>query len=182
LPVNLISFNGKQKGIRNELRWDVENETNLGFYELERSIDGRNFDKVANITATGNRFYNFVDDIGLLSSNVFFYRLKMIDNDGAYRYSAIVKLSSFVTAGFVEVTPNPFGEKLVVRIESPNAQRANLILTDISGRRLLGKQVQLQQGNNVFEIPEVAGLSKGIYMLTVVQGDNRKTIKVIKGD
>jgi hypothetical protein len=106
----------------------------------------------------------------------------MIDNDGAYRYSAIVKLSSFVTAGFVEVTPNPFGEKLVVRIESPNAQRANLILTDISGRRLLGKQVQLQQGNNVFEIPEVAGLSKGIYMLTVVQGDNRKTIKVIKGD
>jgi hypothetical protein len=42
--------------------------------------------------------------------------------------------------------------------------------------------VQLQQGNNVFEIPEVAGLSKGIYMLTVVQGDNRKTIKVIKGD
>lgn len=182
LPVNLISFNGKQLGIRNELRWDVENEINLGYYELERSIDGRNFDKVAKITATGNRFYNFVDDIGLLSSNVFFYRLKMIDNDGAYRYSAIVKLSSFVTAGFVEVTPNPFGEKLVVRIESPNAQRANLILTDISGRRLLGKQVQLQQGNNVFEIPEVAGLSKGIYMLTVVQGDNRRTIKVIKGD
>jgi hypothetical protein len=106
----------------------------------------------------------------------------MIDNDAAYRYSSIVKLSSFVTADFVEVTPNPFAEKLVVRIESANTQRANLILTDMSGRRLLGKQVNLQQGNNVFEIPEVAGLAKGIYMLTVVQGDNRRTIKLIKGE
>ena len=182
LPVTITSFTGKNTGVNNFLKWDVTNEQGLSRYELERSVNGRDFISVATITATGNSSYNFTDNVASLSDPVYFYRLRMIDNDGSYKYSAVVRLSVVARAGFVEVAPNPFMQQLNVRIESGIQDQATLLLTDLSGRQLLRKTVQLLAGNNAFELKDVAGFAKGVYLLTVVTSQHTQSIKITKGN
>jgi hypothetical protein len=37
-------------------------------------------------------------------------------------------------------------------------------------------------GNNVFEITEAAGVTKGVYMLRIVTAAQTQTIKIVKGN
>ncbi len=62
LPVTLISFTGKNSGKTNVLSWEVANEENLNYYELQRSTDGQNFFDISKINATGKSEYNYSDN------------------------------------------------------------------------------------------------------------------------
>ncbi|MEO8771598.1 MAG: alpha-amylase family glycosyl hydrolase [Ferruginibacter sp.] len=181
LPVTLTSFNGKNNGKNNLLFWGVNNEVELASYDLQRSLDAQNFETVGNVTATGNSNYNYTDDISGVIAPAYFYRLKMVDKDGGYQYSPIVKINVSVNGGFMEVNPNPFKEVLNVNIESTIKDVAAISISDISGRLLLKKSVTLSAGNNAFEIKEAAGLSSGIYVMTIKTSQQKQSIKIVKG-
>ncbi|MFT3911322.1 MAG: alpha-amylase family glycosyl hydrolase [Ferruginibacter sp.] len=181
LPVSITSFNGRNNGKNNLLSWKVENEQDLDHYELERSINGKDFIQAGNITATGNGNYTYTDDISSVRSTVYFYRLKSVDKDGDFKYSGIVKINVTANAGFIEVNPNPFPETLFVNIESAIKDEATIAVTDLSGRQLLKKVIGIAAGNNTLEIKEAANLNKGMYILTVNTSAQRQSIKIVKG-
>lgn len=95
LPVNLVSFTGTNSGSINVLRWNSATEINSNRYEVERSVDGRNFQKTGSVrsanAATGAA-YSYNDNISHLFVKTFYYRLKMVDNDGKYSYSNVVSI------------------------------------------------------------------------------------------
>jgi 1,4-alpha-glucan branching enzyme len=182
LPVSVTSFTGKNSGLVNQLKWNVTGEQNLSHYELERSLDGRSFTSVATITAMGRSSYAYADNISTIPSPVFFYRLRMVDADGSYRYSSVVKLNIVSRAGFIEVAPNPFSAKLTVRIESETQDMATIVVNDLGGRQLLRMQKQLQSGNNAFDITEAGKFANGVYMVTITTKESTQTIKVTKGN
>ena len=181
IPVTLISFNGKNSGNINQLSWTVNNEQDLSRYELERSTDGLHFNTVGNITATGNNQYSYNDNINGISASVYYYRLKSIDKDGNFKYSAIVRIRTLTKGWIVEAT-NPFTEKIQVNIESPVKDEGMLILTDLSGKQLVKQHITLSPGNNAFEITEAGRFAKGIYMLSVMSSQQKQTIKIVKGN
>jgi 1,4-alpha-glucan branching enzyme len=108
LPVTLVSFTGKNNGNTNLLSWKVDNENGLNYYELEQSIDGQKFSTIAQIKATGNSNYSYADNISSAASLLYYYRLKMVDIDGNYKYCPIVKIAIHAKGRFVVVNPNPF--------------------------------------------------------------------------
>jgi glycosidase len=181
IPVTLVSFNGKNNGVNNILSWAVNNEDNLRRYELERSIDGVHYANVGNLNATGNSNYSYTDNIAGINANIFYYRLKSVDQDGNFKYSIIVKIHTSVKGWIVEATPNPFKEKIQVNIESPVKDNAVLVLSDISGKQLHKQNISLLPGNNAFEIPGAAKFVPGVYILSLVATDQKQTIKIIKG-
>jgi uncharacterized repeat protein (TIGR03803 family) len=181
LPVTWISFTGKNIGRSNELSWKVGTELNLNYYELQRSVDGQNFKEVAQIKATGNNAYSFIDPISSSSSSLFYYRLKSVDKDGHFKFSDVIKIK-ISQKGFIVVNPNPFKNKLVVQVESPIRDRTSFILTDMSGRRLFKETKMLSNGTNTIEINETERLSKGTYLLTIIESDQTQSIKVVKGN
>ncbi|MEO6669888.1 MAG: T9SS type A sorting domain-containing protein, partial [Ferruginibacter sp.] len=181
LPVTLTSFNGKNNGKSNLLFWGVNNEENLGSYDLQRSLNAQDFETVANVTATGNSNYNYTDDISGIIAPAYFYRLKMVDKDGNYKYSPVVKITVSVNGGFIEVNPNPFKEILNVNIESTIKDVAAISISDMSGRLLLKKSVAVSAGNNAFEIKEAAGLARGMYVMTIKTSQQKQSIKIVKG-
>jgi len=149
---------------------------------LERSTNGQTFSFVSKIIATGKSSYNYSDNISTSNSPVYFYRLKSIDKDGRFSYSAVVKLRLLSKGIFAQVSPNPFVEKLNVNIESSIKDNAILVITDFSGRQLYKKIIALSPGNNAFEINEASKLSKGNYLLTIISSQQTQSIKVIKGN
>ncbi len=182
LPVTVTSFTGKNNGLANLLKWNVTNEQNLSHYELERSVNGRDFGPVANLTATGSSTYAYTDNIATLSEPVYFYRLKIVDADGSFRYSAVVRINVVSRGGFVEVAPNPFVQKLNLRIDSDIQDQALILVADMSGKQLYRQTHQLLNGNNVIEINDASKFARGVYMVTVITKENRQTIKVTKGN
>ena len=106
----------------------------------------------------------------------------MVDADGSYRYSSVVKMNIVSRAGFIEVAPNPFGAKLTVRIESEIQDQATIVVSDLGGRQLVRMQKQLQSGNNAFDITEAGKFANGVYMVTITTKESTQTIKVTKGN
>lgn len=178
LPVTITNFNGRNNGSANTLTWLVENEVNFAGYELQRSENGRDFTSIANITATGSRQYSYTDND--LKQPFYFYRLKSIDLDGTYAYSAVVKLNGPVKNISIAATPNPFGNVMKLNIASPQKEAATLILTDLSGKTILQKNVNLLEGINNIEIDQLHTLASGTYILNLVSAQNKTSIRVMK--
>jgi 1,4-alpha-glucan branching enzyme len=180
LPVTIVNFSGKEESIGNVLSWNVANELNLSHYELEKSTDGQNFSFVAKINADGRKNYSYTDD-DVENSPVNYYRLKSVDMDGNFNYSGIVKIKTKnATLWSAEVSPNPVSEKIYLKIESPAQDKATVIITDLSGRRLYKENISISDGNNSFEINKSANFSNGTYFISIFSTQQTKTIKVIK--
>ena len=180
LPVTIVNFSGKEESIGNVLSWNVANELNLSHYELEKSTDGQNFSFVAKINADERKNYSYTDD-DVENSPVNYYRLKSVDMDGNFNYSGIVKIKTKnATLWSAEVSPNPVSEKIYLKIESPAQDKATVIITDLSGRRLYKENISISDGNNSFEINKSANFSNGTYFISIFSTQQTKTIKVIK--
>jgi uncharacterized repeat protein (TIGR03803 family) len=182
LPVTITHFSGKTDGDANGLFWETENEESLSYYELQRSRDGQSFTDVFQTLANGNTNYSYNDYLDAPTSPVYFYRLKMVDKDGHFKYSDIIKLSRNINANFVKATPNPFKDRIVVTIKVTAPGKVTFVLTDLSGSSLLIQNNQLYAGTNVFDLDEAKAIPKGIYLLRVVQAQRSQTIKIVKGD
>jgi len=182
LPVTLVSFSGKNNGNANVLSWKVDNENDLNYYELQQSFDGKNFSLVAQITASAIYDYSYADNISSASSLIYYYRLKMVDKDGNFKYSPVVKISRQAKGKFASVNPNPFKQKLLVSVESLVPDKATFIINDIDGRQLYKQTKNLTNGTNLIEIKDAGKFSKGTYFLTIIESQQIQSIKIVKGN
>jgi hypothetical protein len=141
---------------------------------------------IGTIIASGNsnlsKTYQYSDNISNNPLPVYYYRLKMVDMDGKFRYSMIAKIRMSSKGIFVEVAPNPFKEQLQLRVNVETAQQdeANIILSDMSGKVLFRKTSLLKKGNNAITIDEVKQFASGVYLLQISTSQQKQTIKVVK--
>lgn len=85
LPVELLTFSGQQEERTIGLNWITASEINSDHFLLERSIDGKTFELIANVNAAGNSssVLNYkIYDVQPPLAKVIYYRLRQIDKDG----------------------------------------------------------------------------------------------------
>lgn len=161
LPVTLVSFKASSEGSTALLSWSTSSETNSDRFDVERSQNGKKWDKIGSVRSnresTSQLFYSFQDPQPLEGQNL--YRLKMIDLDETFAYSHIENLK-FASTTFLY--PNP------VR----NAENLNLNLTDWS--KIKQVKVVNALGKTVFEASNALStgistrnLSSGSYVVQV---------------
>ncbi len=181
LPVKLVSFSGEYTNQANLLRWKITDAVNLSRFTIERSIDGISFSRVEDLPVTGSSQSDFsFTDRALPNTNTWFYRLKLVDIDGSYKYSSVIKLKSGLQQqAALSVYPNPVtGQQVNVFVQS--AERypaARLSLTDLAGGELGSKSVAVERGVNNFVLNTPA-VSAGIYLLKLKLPDNQLIIKI----
>ena len=101
LPITLSSFTGIWNGKAPELRWTTQLEINNSYFDLERSFNGRNFERAGVVSGQINSSvitnYQFTDYAVSNTTGLVYYRLKQVDVDGRFSYSNIivVKNSNF---------------------------------------------------------------------------------------
>lgn len=182
LPVNLISFKAKLMNNTVQLNWQVANETNFSGYEIERSSDGLSFQNLGLVAATGgNGLINYNHNNALTSAGIYYYRLKLIDNDGTFKYSYLVSVNSksVIANQAIRVTPNPFVDKVTLHYEASKAGKLELQLTDVIGRQLKKNQYSVITGAN--ELLFATGdLPKAVYLLKIIAEDGVWIEKLFK--
>ena len=171
LPLRLLSFSGTNISGCNKLQWQTANEINTNKFLVERSTDGLQFNGIGSKDAVGagNNRYQFSDCAG--NSKDHFYRLKMVDVDGSFTYSSIVRLNTGANSSLV-IYPNP--AKDVVLISSDDASLLNSVLRVVSADGRAVKQTILR--SLPFTLP-VSDLLPGLYQLHFKNG---KTLKMMK--
>ena len=177
LPVTLLDLTVQKAGTHSILQWKTEAELNNSYFCVQRSTDGRRFDSIGSVqgagTASLQRGYSFTDDAP--STGVNFYRLKQVDIDGNFTYSAIVSDNFGISQQFAAY-PNPAARSIYLVIP-PNIAGSTVRISDAGGRTV---QVRQLGSNAPSQFLDIQSLAAGIYHLTLVQGAVSSTVTVIK--
>lgn len=172
LPLTLVSFTGKQKDKGIVLQWITAHEVNTAGFEVERSVNGSGFTKIATVAPHSTFSYSYTDN-STTTGSVYNYRLKMLDNDGSYTYSSTLSFvyAAQAAAGYV-VYPNPAtGSNLYIRPLNGNAN-VRVDVLDMNGRTWYSGKLAGARGNaGRYEI-RVDQLPAGMYVLRIA--DNKE--------
>jgi hypothetical protein len=170
--LQLLSFNGTLKNnTTTNLTWKTTNEYNTSHFVVERSINAQQFAEIGTVTASGNGApeanYTFDDqEVELLNSEQVYYRLKMFDRNGVYRYSNVVRVNLPGLQNDVSISPNPVGSEVNASITAAAAGSADWMIIDNGGRVLLQNTTLLKKGTNALSI-YIGQLAAGSYYLKI---------------
>ncbi|MBC7534742.1 MAG: T9SS type A sorting domain-containing protein, partial [Ferruginibacter sp.] len=171
VPLRLLSFQVTKSNNQTFLNWSTENEINTSHFEIERSADGRVFNKIGNIRSNnlpGNNNYHFTDQLPLQPTN--YYRIKQVDIDGDYSYSETKEIN-FERSPVISVSPNP--SKNILSINgAENYEEIQII--NISG-------LLLRKMKSVGNIQvDISNLPAGKYFLKLSGKTGSKTVQFVK--
>ncbi len=181
LNADIITFNGALVANKARLNWEVTGEKDLSRYEIEKSIDGRSFIKTGEVQAQNLdplSQYQFSDN-DFISSTIY-YRLKMIRQDGLFKYSRVIMLSTKDIVFEVKYLSNPVRNNINIQYAMPNTGNAELSLYNATGGLMFKRLLPAVKGMNdaVIEIP--AGFSNGFYTLKLSNGATSISRKIMK--
>ncbi len=176
LPLELLSFTTTPKSKTIQLDWTSNNEINFAGYELQRSTDGKNFDKIAWIESKANPLstesYIYIDQT-VRSGIVYYYRLKMIDTDGSFVYSPTRSARLEEVWGNPFLYPNPTDQSSTLIFNAPVEGNGNLTIFDSTGRLVLIQEINFSRGPNSYEV-NLGYLAKGSYFMKFSEGPKVK--------
>lgn len=184
LPVEFTSFSAETDRAGVLLKWQTAKEENNDYFQIERSIDGRNFSTLGKIDGNGttNNFsnYTFLDEKPAAGIN--YYRLKQVDYDGAFEYSDIASAQFGDGSATVVVYPNPFSDQLTLSLPTGsdiNDRASNPVLkiTNLHGQ-VIKQEALVSTPNHSLNLGDLAA---GTYILQVYQdGQVSTTQRLVK--
>ena len=162
LPVTLIRFTAVAEGKTALLSWATTEETNSDRFEVERSADGKKWGRIGSVAASGESKvrvdYTFADNAPITGENL--YRLKMVDKDNTFAYSAIRHVR--IEGEAIRPYPNPVSDRLLI---GNYAAVKEVSVKNTAGQSLL--QVRKLSSDGI----DVSKLAPGIYAITVTLFD-----------
>ena len=167
LPIELIYFNCSYSKNSNSLSWTTASEVNNDHFEVERSLDGLNFEVIGKKKGAGNSLtkieYSFFDQNS--PKGISYYRLKQIDLDGKYTYSEICTVTNKGTEG-VSFYPNPVRNDLTIDYYTDNSKPNSISVTDVLGKLIQVKTSFVDSKTTI----DCSDLVDGIYFVKVIIG------------
>ncbi len=181
LPVVLSSFTAQLKNRITNLLWSSATEINTSHFDIEYSNNGSEFAKVGSVQAQGNsstaKQYSYQHIIN--EQPVHFYRLKMVDKDGKFAYSNIVRLKNAVKSFEASVYPTVVTNAATLSITSKEKGNAVITVTSMDGKRMLQKNIVLIEGSQTMPL-HLENLTKGSYIVSIRVNSDIESYTIIK--
>jgi uncharacterized repeat protein (TIGR01451 family) len=182
LPVTILDFAALYKSPYGELTWRTANEIAFNRFEIERSVDGLNFAQVGKVLAhqtTGVSRYYYNDDLNAVLSSTIYYRLRLIDANGRFKYSGIIVLTKKGIEN-TRLIPNPVTNgRCFLYFQSNLAGLAKIDVLDQNGIVVNTMTVTIQKGSNNIQLMGLSTLSGGTYYVRFVNDSNEWKQKII---
>jgi len=183
LPLDLISFNGRNRGDYNELTWLTENEINVSHFVIEKSRDGINFEEFSivpsfNIPNIRNEYSS--RDINPYSE-LTYYRLITNDLDGTISKSNVIAINSPKNSSVGVIYPNPMENILNYKVDSETQEDLEVKVVDVLGKIVLKYESKLSAGLNTISI-DVSDILSGNYTILITHKNSGVTnsTKILK--
>ena len=178
LPVKLISFTAEavQSGV--SLKWKVGTEDNVNAYDVLRKVGTSDFVKIGSVKARGIANYGFTDPSPIAGVN--YYRLKVVDNDGAFKLEDPKAVNFDFNAQEIVVYPNPIqGNQINISLKKYSAGKYNYTLNNAAGSTVQKGSFNYD-GASAATIKVAETLGAGVYILQVNKGSESFQVKLVK--
>ena len=183
LPVHLIRFQGNlNKNNKVTLTWTAADNETVDHFEIERSVNGKDFTTAAMVFATdkfGVEDYTYAETIN--SNDKVMFRLKMFDKHQDVDYSKILVFQPKTSnTNEIKVYGNPVNDKLTFSYTSNTTQTVNIKVYDLTGKTVMSQKVNSLEGSNMMSLPLSSTFKTGMYVVEVSNGTDRQTAKFVK--
>jgi len=189
-PTSLNDFAGLYNdGGHVLLKWATNYELNSNRFEIERTLDGKDWQTAGTIKASGTsavkNIYEFTDHVAKNTAlkRDLYYRLKQIDDQGKVAVSRILVVRVYNTPAvkMMSVTPSPAVNDIAVTAQLNESGYIAMKILNADGAIVMNKSSKADAGNNSFIMEGSSHLQPGAYMLDVsVNSKERMLVKLIK--
>jgi hypothetical protein len=185
LPVELTSFTAKQSANGTELRWTTATEVNNFGFEIERAYllnDNTTWKKIGFIRGNGTcnspKSYSFTESISTNAKTL--YRLKQLDNNGAFKYSSTIEVGSVILKyDLSQNYPNPFNPSTLITYSIPISSNVIVKVYNVLGK-LITTLVNENQEAGIYKVNfDAKSLSNGIYFYKIQAGSYTAVKKML---
>jgi hypothetical protein len=172
LPLELLSFEGRQVNKDAVLSWKTISEKKIATYQIERSADSRNFKYAGEVAAQlpgNNNIHNYTwtDEDVFANGATWYYRLKIVHEDGTPVYAPVIRIQAGKAEEGLIVYPNPLRGNILNVLAGNNAMTsADLVVTDIMGREQI-RRTGLSIEKNIPLQLNTATLKPGLYWIRI---------------
>jgi hypothetical protein len=159
-----------------KLTWNNPMHKDAIAYEVERSVPGKPFAKIATLRAdallTAGAFtYN--DDQAGTTKNI--YRIREVNQASQYSYSNIVTVQADLLAkDRIQLLQNQDRSKLYLNINTETNAEGSVAVYSVSGELLYVQKFRLWKGNNSIEVNSSRLLANQLKIATVYVGNELK--------
>ena len=175
VPVNWLYVKAQLVANTTQVHWATASESNTKNFVVEWSTNGVSFAAVGNVNAAGNssNVSSYNNAHINPASGINYYRIKQVDADGRFTYSAIVKINNIATKQLV-IYPNPATTFIQLNLRSKIKTLVQIF--DAQGRQVITQYIS----NPPLYKVDISALSKGKYMVQVSDGVTLQTGGFIK--
>lgn len=159
LSLHIRWFDGEVQGKDAILEWEMTEEHALESFSVERSVDGRGFQRVGLYAASAGFNTRYIlTDTTVPAGRPVYYRLRVLELNGASRYSRTLSLRRTPDTPLpLSLSPNPAVNGLRI---SGFYEPASIWIFSADGRLVMTRDVA-HEG----DVLDISGLARGMYFL-----------------
>jgi hypothetical protein len=185
LPVEWLSFTAQwlTAGETAQLNWSTASEKNNSHFTILSSIDGQNWEEVAQVNGAGTTNnisnYTFIDNslkhLNTSTPKHVYYRLMQTDYNGQFSFSEVRELT-LEPQSEISVSPNP-GSHQVITLKQPALSDLPYIIVDVQGRQVGSGIIPIGRMQCLVDLQH---LPAGVYFLSIEQTGKKENTKLIR--
>jgi Secretion system C-terminal sorting domain len=178
LAAHQILLAAKAKEQQHLLNWQSTNTVNCSSFEVQSSLDGFMFEKVADVHCTDfekdNNLYTFNNNN--VANKKQYYRIKQVDKTANKIYSNIVAINARLQDfELMKVAPNPTTDWLYIQLDN-EFESTHISILDAFGRVQFNKNITTKNNYAI----DMSKYSNGIYTLIARSGNKVIVKKIVK--
>ena len=183
LATRMLSFTGRLNNGRSILQWSTSEETEEILFDIEKSLDGNNFQLINTINGNNDpsavrNNYSFTDPE--LVTGKAYYRIRMRTLSSQVSYTRTLMLETGPVSFAFATVINPFSNALHFDITAVRDGKARAELVDAFGKVVKRLSFDLHQGVNQLSFDGTSSLAAGMYVLRVESAGMMIMRKVVK--
>lgn len=171
LPIKLIMFEAKKVNSTSVLEWNTLLEENNKGFEIQRSLDGKNWEEIGYSNSKSENgyskvklIYNFIDNNPEAGTN--YYRLKQVDYNGNFAYSQVRQVLFTDQLPSVTIYPNPARDYIII---DGLSHSSNIYIINTNSQIVYTQEINNE--NNKIDLNQFA---TGLYTIIVVRENGEK--------
>ncbi len=175
LPVHLLDFSAAAIAFNVNVKWTTTSEINNDFFNIEKSLDGKNWSVIGTVKGAGNTEvltnYNFVDANPVMGMQ--YYRLQQTDINGQFTYSSIAPVNFSATiSSQLNIFPMPANN--FINVELPGATEMMVTIYNANGQKVFEST-----SGSLLNI-DIQDFNAGLYIVEVKADNNVINSKFLK--
>jgi hypothetical protein len=179
LPVELVDFVATPEANKVILKWNTASEKNNNGFEIEKTIDGDHFEKLAFVKGAGNSSSNTLyagEDLQPYRG-LSYYRLKQIDFSGGTTYSRLAAVYCDVEPESLTLYPNPAEACFYISSKAFEDSKVTVQIIDSWGKTCFNKV--FSPGKNTMAVDTENKLAHGSYCVLISTAEQTYMRRII---